>query len=152
LASEFKYLKLVFLHAACHSNYPYFSWYDYAPLAEEIKIFEGGNMKQSNLDVIYKTCCHKPLRGEKKMGLARPEFIESVVRIAKHKYFDTKIADNMQHACEMLIEQHFKKYMKLPMWQDFRDRELWTLGVNDVFHFNQTGLNKLWKKDQRFDK
>ena len=136
LASQFAYLKLVFLHATCHSNYPYLSWYEYGPLAEELQLFADGILKQSNLDVIYRACCHKALKGEKKSGLTRPEFLDSLVRIAKHKYFDTDIAVNMKDACEILIEQHFKKHMKLPRWQTFRDRELWTLGVNDVFYFN----------------
>ena len=152
LTREFEYLKLVFLHAACHSNYPYLSWYEYGPLAEDMKLFEGGVFKQSNLDVIYKTCCRKPMKGEKKGGLCRPEFLESIVRIAKHKYFDSGDADDMRQACEFLVEKNFKKYLKLPMWQTFRDRELWTLEVNDVFYFNYDKLYRLWKRDHRFDK
>ena len=94
LISEFSLLKLIHLSVACSSSYPYVSWYEYGPLAEEVKMFDE-IFKQSNLDVIFKSCNHKVLKGEKKTGLIRAEFMESVVRIAKHKYFDTGIADNM---------------------------------------------------------
>ena len=103
LISEFAFLKLVHLRVVCHSLYPYLSWYEYGPLAEEVKLFDD-IFRQSNLDVIFKGCNHKVLKGEKKTGLIRAEFIESVVRIAKHKYFDTDIAVNMKDACKILVD------------------------------------------------
>ena len=39
---EFEYLKSVFLKAVCRSNYPYLSWVDIMPLAEEIRLLDDG--------------------------------------------------------------------------------------------------------------
>ena len=47
LVDEFPYLKLVFLTAVCSSNYPYLSWVDILPLAEDLKLLEDGSIKQN---------------------------------------------------------------------------------------------------------
>ena len=136
--SEFEYLKVVFLAAACRSNYPYLSWIDIMPLAEEIKLLEDGLVNQQGIEVIAQSSLHRQntTRGEKKTGLIRPEFLEWVVRLAKLKFFDTKVTESMAMACELLVENHFKRNFREPQWQTFRDRELWTNDVNDVFKVN----------------
>ena len=40
----------------------------------------------------------------------------------------------------MLVETHFKPNYREPKWQAFRDRELWTLEVNDVLFINLHSL------------
>lgn len=154
LVQEFQYLKLVFLQAACASNYPYLSWVDILPLAEEIKLLEDGTIKQNNLEVITQSCLHQrsATKDERKSGLIRPEFLELVVRLAKLKFFDTRVADNMADACKMLVENHFRRHFREPQWQTFRDRELWTLDVNDVFAVNLHSLQRLWQHYHKFDK
>ena len=52
----------------------------------------------------------------------------------------------------MMIENHFKQNFKELSWQTFRDRELWTLDVNDVFMVNLHSLQKLWQSFHKFDK
>ena len=52
LVKEFKYLKLIFLHYMCDSNYPYLSWIDILPIVEEAKLLEDGTIKQNNIEVL----------------------------------------------------------------------------------------------------
>ena len=99
LVSEFQYLKVVFLSCVCHSNYPYLGWIDIMPLAEDIKILEDGSIKQNNIEVVAQSCQHKSNADKKekenKTGLIRAEFVELVVRLAKLKFFDTGITNDM---------------------------------------------------------
>ena len=104
IVSEFHYLKLVFLDCACSSNYPYLSWVDIMPLAEEIRLLEDGIIKQNNLEVITQSSLHVakvniPGEKENKSGLIRAEFLEFVIRLAKLKFYDTKLASSMAEAC-----------------------------------------------------
>ena len=131
----------------CDSNYPYLSWIDILPIVEEAKLLEDGTIKQNNIEVLVQSCNHKSnAKGEKenKSGIIRAEFIELVIRLAKLKFFDTKETDNMVEACKMIVENHFKRNFREPLWQNFRDRELWTLDVNDIFQVNLHTLQKLW--------
>ena len=118
LVEEFQYLKLVFLQNVCNSNYPYLSWVDILPLADELKLLDDGVIKQNNLEVIAQSCLHQrnAAKDEKKTGLIRPEFLELIVRLAKLKFYDTNVADTMVDACKMLVDNHFKKHFKEAQW------------------------------------
>ena len=103
----------------CDSNYPYLSWIDIMPIVEEAKLLEDGTIKQNNIEVLVQSCNHKSnAKGEKenKSGIIRAEFIELVVRLAKLKFFDTQKTDNMVEACRMIVENHFKRNFREPVW------------------------------------
>ena len=77
-------------------------------------------------------------------ALNRYEFIEFLVRIAAFKFKDTaKQVSTFSGAFEILLQKHVFEYMNLPPWQDFREKELWSLGPNDVITANISNLNKM---------
>ena len=79
-------------------------------------------------------------------GLRRHEFLEILVRVADVKYRQSKQVSTFADALEKLLHECvFANYLPAA-WQEFRDRELWTVEVNDVLAANREILDKLWAK------
>ena len=77
-------------------------------------------------------------------ALNRYEFIEFLVRIAAFKFKETsKQVSTYAEAFEILLQKHVFEYTNLPPWQDFREKELWSLGPNDVISANLININKV---------
>jgi len=66
--------------------------------------------------------------------LCRFEFFEILIRICKGKYLDPKKETTLVAAFERLLKENILPhyYVILP-WQRFRDLQLWTIPLNDVF-------------------
>eukprot|EP00351_Strombidinopsis_sp_SopsisLIS2011_P000241 CAMPEP_0116885694 /NCGR_PEP_ID=MMETSP0463-20121206/19214_1 /TAXON_ID=181622 /ORGANISM="Strombidinopsis sp, Strain SopsisLIS2011" /LENGTH=116 /DNA_ID=CAMNT_0004544711 /DNA_START=480 /DNA_END=830 /DNA_ORIENTATION=+ len=99
-------------------------------------------MKLANIDLLYVSTYAKTKGNIKnKNGLIRCEFLEILVRIAKFKFLETGKCSSFKDATTKLIEEYVKPNNNtLFPWQDFRDKELWTLEINDVLHANLSGL------------
>lgn len=77
-------------------------------------------------------------------ALCRFEFYEILVRVAHVKYKETGICSTYADALQMLLKENIFKYANPEPWQEFRDEELWTLDVNDIFEANIEGLKKVY--------
>ena len=63
--------------------------------------------------------------------------MEITVRLAKIKYFDKKRCDTIAESTRRIIEEFMLPNTCEAMpWQEFRDKELWTLEVDDLFKAN----------------
>ena len=67
--------------------------------------------------------------------LIRFEFLEIIVRIVKAKYVETGTFSTLYEGLVHLFNEVLSQY-NLVHWQKWRDEELWTLEVNDLFEFN----------------
>ena len=66
-------------------------------------------------------------------GLKRFEFLEILVRMANAKYLETKICKTFADSTEKLITECVLPHYKPQPWQEWREKELWTIDINDIF-------------------
>ena len=78
-------------------------------------------------------------------GLKRFEFLEILVRLANIKYLESKIVKTYAEATEKLMVECILPYFTPEPWQEFRDKELWTIDVNDMLEANLENLNKIYE-------
>jgi hypothetical protein len=78
-------------------------------------------------------------------ALNRYELLEIITRLAKELYKDKGVCSTMHDAVKKLLDEHIFKYGFTDEWQEFRDKKLWTLEVNDVFLANLDLLKHIWK-------
>lgn len=80
-------------------------------------------------------------------SLVRFEFMEIIVRMAKIKFFQQGKCDSVAEATEMMIKEFIiPNSIEHMEWQGFREKDLWTLEVDDLFKANLQSLEKLYKK------
>ncbi|CDW83993.1 UNKNOWN [Stylonychia lemnae] len=76
--------------------------------------------------------------------LCRFEILEIFVRIAGAKYKDTGTTKTFSESLKMLLENHILPLCQTLNWQEFREKDLWTLDINDTFEANLEPLKKLF--------
>ena len=79
-------------------------------------------------------------------ALQRYEFMECIARIAQGKFKDSGIVKTFPQAIEKLLYEHILKMGDKDHWQEFRDRQLWTVETNDVLEANLELLKKIYNK------
>ena len=77
-------------------------------------------------------------------GLKRFEFLEILVRLANIKYLETKICKTYAESTEKLITECVLPNFIPDPWQEFRDKELWSIDVNDIFEANLENLKRIY--------
>lgn len=78
-------------------------------------------------------------------ALQRHEFVEVIVRLAQDKFKEPKLCSTMAEAVTKILEEHIIMHGDIPNeWQEWRDEQLWTLEVNDVFEANLDLMKKLY--------
>ena len=65
--------------------------------------------------------------------------------MAALKYKDPGKSDTYTEAVRMIIEDDLQVFFNINKWQEWRETQLWTLEVNDVFEANLDGLKKIFK-------
>jgi len=82
--------------------------------------------------------------------LNRAEFFEILLRIANDKFKKPKLAETYAQALRKLIREHLLVYYDPVMtYQDWREKYLWTLEVEDIFKINAAALQRLYKTSQQ---
>lgn len=79
-------------------------------------------------------------------ALQRGEFLEIITRMGQNKYKDSGICATYSEAVQKLLDEHVLKMAEKDEWQEFRDKKLWTLEVNDVFEANLDLLMRVYDK------
>ena len=72
--------------------------------------------------------------------LNRFEFLEIIVRLANAKFVETKKIATIDEATAFFIKEHIRAHYTPAAWQSFRDKELWTMDVNDLIDAHQENL------------
>ena len=79
-------------------------------------------------------------------GLKRFEFLEIIVRLANSKYLEPKLVKTYAEATEKLITECVLPYYVPEPWQEFRDKALWTIDVNDLLESNLENLDLVYRR------
>ena len=135
----------LFNHLAASSQWPNISSLDFCDFAGKAKIIDNV-VNISSVDRTFIAATLKVAESNAPSnGLRRFEFLEIMVRLANIKFLETKIVKSYAEATEkMLSECVIPSFVPEP-WQEFRDQELWTMDVKDVFEANQQNLQTIFK-------
>ena len=74
--------------------------------------------------------------------------MEIIARLAKALYKDKGRCGSIHESIKLLLEEHIFKFgcnNQPCKWQEFRDKKLWTLDVNDVFLANLDLIRTIYK-------
>ena len=81
-------------------------------------------------------------------ALIRFEFIELMIRIAKEKYFDKgkakTMAKTMAEAFTLIVERNLRLASRAEHWREWRLKELYQLGVQDLLDTNLDLIAKVY--------
>ena len=78
--------------------------------------------------------------------LIRFEFIELLVRIAATKFKEAGITKTYTESFEKLWEENILPISEMRLWQGFRDAQLYTVEVNDLFLANDDLIRKVCQR------
>ena len=142
------YLKTMYIILISNSNFPSITWNDFTTFVNNWKLIDE-NLQLSTVDRLFiatKSGNSTDLKDFPERDLARFEFYEIIVRMAGAKYKDWGKWENYAHSVRTIIEEDFIQFFNISKWQDFREKELWTLEVNDVLNANIEALKKIYKQ------
>ena len=129
-------------------SYPSVDWIAFGNYADQWKIIDK-DLSHSDIDRIFIATNfeEEQLSDNDDRNLCRYEFFEILVRIAKTKYLERNICNTHWEATEKLILEFLLPNSIDKMdGQKFRDEQLWTLDVNDLFELNAVGIKTIYKK------
>ena len=142
------YLKTMYITLISVSNFPSVTWNDFTAFVSSWRLIDE-NLQLSTVDRLFiatKSGITSDLKDFPERDLARFEFYEIVVRMAGAKYKDWGKCDSYAQAVKSIIEDNFMQFYSIFKWQEFREREIWTLEINDVLNANLDALKKIYKQ------
>ena len=143
LQDNYQFLLECYLELQYNSVYPFINKIELANFAEKSKLIDE-KLNMANCDLLFVSSNDQKKGGIKqKTGLIRCEFMEYIVRLAAFKYVATGALKTYHEAVQLVLDGFIKPNFKPMPWQQFRDDELWTLEVNDVFETNLDGIMRL---------
>ena len=77
-------------------------------------------------------------------GLKRFEFLEILVRLAGDKFVKPKIIKTYAEATEKILAECILVNFIPEPWQEFRNKQLWVMDVNDLFDANMKNLTQIY--------
>ena len=75
--------------------------------------------------------------------LMRYKFLELLARIAKCKYIETQKEETVAASMERLISEVLLEHFTWEDWQEFRNKQLYTVEIADVFRNNSEGIQEV---------
>jgi hypothetical protein len=141
----FAKLKDIFITMASRSNFPSVTILDFTSFCDVCKIMDK-NVNLSTIDRLFIATNVEIIANDENPDkeLCRFEFFEILLRLGNVKYREIGISNSYHQALEKIIKENVLANYKPYPWQEFRDRELWCVEVNDVFEANMEGLKKLY--------
>jgi hypothetical protein len=135
----------VFIYLSASSSWPNIGSLDFCDFATKAKFLDNA----INISTVDRTFIAANLKIEASTapsnGLKRYEFLEIIVRLANIKYLETKIVKTYSEATEKLITECCLPNFQPEPWQEFRNQQLWTIDVNDIFEANLANLKKIYE-------
>lgn len=129
------------------SQFPSIGLLDFTTWCYDVKILDDKTVTISKLDLAWKAAnshVNSDDINNPSNGLTRFEFLEILVRLSLNKFKDTGVEKQASGAVAKLIKQCVLKFDKSDEWQEFRDKHLWTVPVNDLMEANLEGLRKVY--------
>ena len=148
LEQNANFLKTMYITLISTSNYPSITWNDFTSFVNNWKLIDE-NLQLSTVDRLFiatKSGISSDLKDFPERDLARFEFYEIVVRMAGAKYKDWGKWESYSQAVKTIIEEDFMQFYSIAKWQEFREKDIWTLDVNDILSANLDALKKIYKQ------
>jgi hypothetical protein len=148
ITKNFAGIKSVFHFEISKSLFPCISWIDFTNFCISCKVPDN-ECVLATLDRLF-IATNVIVAGQSAAdenpdnALCRFEFLEIMVRLANAKYRETGKAPSYSEALKRLLKENLFANREL-VWQEFRDKELWTIDVNDVMEANIFGLKKIYE-------
>mmetsp|Transcript_3421 Transcript_3421/g.4525 ORF Transcript_3421/g.4525 Transcript_3421/m.4525 type:complete len:361 (-) Transcript_3421:254-1336(-) len=137
-------IKDIFYHLAASSAWPNIGSLDFCDFAGKAKILDN----VVNISSVDRTFIAATLKVTESTapsnGLRRFEFLEILVRLGNIKFLESKIVKTYAEATEKLLKECVIPYFVPEPWQEFRNKQLWTMDVNDIFEANLTNLKQIY--------
>lgn len=145
ILKNFVKLKDLFVTLASKSNFPSITLLDFTSFAEQCKFLDK-NVNISTIDRLFIATNVEIIANDENPDkeLCRFEVFEILLRMANFKFKEQGICETYSEALEKLLKENVFPNYKIHPWQEFRDNELWTVDVNDVFEANLDGLRKVY--------
>jgi len=119
---------------------------DFSDACQKLGIVDKRKITLAKLDIIFCAANTNPVAPDVNSSklMMRFEFFEALLRLAVLMYKDTKITQTYAEAFQMLISEVIKPNYDWVPWQEWRDLELWTLEVNDLFYANLEHIRRIY--------
>lgn len=150
ISDNYLHLKEIYKMLSARSNFPCLSAQDFLFFMEHVELVDkktctagiiGMHFIAARTDVENRNL---KVHGQNPNDINRFEFLETLIRVAKAKYFENKKATSTDEAVRMLVSKIVEKtYSNMDR---FRPEELWTREVNLVFDANISKIMLLYKK------
>ncbi|CAI2364707.1 unnamed protein product [Moneuplotes crassus] len=139
-------IKDLFTYGIGNSSFPSISWLDFCDMCKTWKIVDK-NLKFSTIDRVFIVTNFEEVEQEDNpdRDLCRYEFYEIIARLAREKYYNTKIYSSLAEATERFLEDIFDRCDHYWSWQKWREEKLWTYRVDQLFKANLPQLQKIYK-------
>lgn len=142
IQTHFESLKHIFVNLISSDNYPHIGWNEFVAFCRSVDILDG-TLPTSTVDRMFiATKVGGPKEGTQNT-LFRHEFLEIMIRISNAKYRETKVVGTYSEALKMMLDSIIDKFAPRP-WQEFRDSDLWTVKVDQIFKANLPNLEKVY--------
>ena len=141
------YLKTVYIVLISNSNFPAITWNDFISFVNSWKLLDD-YLSLSAVDRLFiatKSGGTQDLNNFPERDLSRFEFYEIIVRMAACKYKDSGRWKTYALAVKTLIEDDLMTQFSIDKWEHWREKELWTLEINDILYANSEALKKIHK-------
>jgi hypothetical protein len=79
-------------------------------------------------------------------ALCRFQFLEAIVRLGNEKYKGPGYVKTFAEATQKVLHECIFTNFTPEPWQEFRDNQLWTLEVDDMFSANLENLKEIYGK------
>jgi len=139
---NFAKLKDIFINLASKSNFPSVTNLDFTTFCDNCKMIDAKTFNLADIDRLFIATNVEIVANDENPDkeLCRFEFFEILLRIGDFKYRQKGVCNTYSEALEKIVKENvFANYKPAP-WQEFRDRELYTVEVNDVLEANLKGL------------
>ena len=147
LQKYFAELKETFIAIAATSAWPNVGQLDFCDFATKARFLDAAvNISCVDRSFIAANLKVADVATAPSNGLKRFEFLEIIVRLANSKYGETKVVKTYAEATEKLITDCVLPYFVPEPWQEFRDKELWTIDVNDLLESNLENLENVYRR------
>ena len=141
------FLKTMFIIRSAASAYPSIRWLSYAPMIADLDMFDS-NFDMGAVDRVFiavTTRLPESLKGKlPEKDMSRFQFYESIVRVAMTK-FKGHGAETVVEGLKKMFEEVLLPQVDLYMWNGFREKQIWTLEMDDLFKSNLVAMQKLYR-------
>jgi hypothetical protein len=149
IMKNYEKLKHIFVYLSSKSSYPALTQMDYAAFVLKSKINDK-NVNLAAVDRVFIATNVTPrgapeVPGNPGNALCRFQFMEAVVRLGNEKYKSPGLVKTFAEGTQRVLDECIFKYYEPEPWQSWREEELWSLDVDDLYGSNVENLQAIYK-------